>query len=49
MNFISSFQPTQQLYDYEGGEKDGVHFGPKISGCRAALPRGHVRNQEGER
>lgn len=41
------FQPTQQLHDNEGGEKDGVHFRPEVSGSRAALPGGHVRNQEG--
>lgn len=38
MTVISPFQPTQQLYDNEGGEEDGVHFGPEVSGCRAALP-----------
>lgn len=44
----SCFQPTQQLHDNEGGEEDGVHFRPKVSGRRAALPGGHVRDQEGE-
>lgn len=48
MNLIFPFQPPQQLHDNEGGEKDGFHFGPKVPGCRAALPRGHVRNKEGE-
>lgn len=31
-------QPTQQLYDNEGGEEDGVHFGPTVPGRGAALP-----------
>lgn len=33
MNVIFPFQPTEQLHDNEGGEEDGVHFGPKIPGC----------------
>ena len=39
---FSFLQLTQQLHDNEGGEKDGFCFRPKISRCRAALPRGHV-------
>lgn len=42
-------QPAQQLHDNEGGEKDGVRLGPEVSGNGAALPGGHVWNQEGER
>lgn len=38
MDLISPFQPTEQLHDNEGGEEDGVHFGPKVPECRAALP-----------
>lgn len=43
-----ALQPAQQLHDHEGGEKDGVRLGPEVPGDRAALPGGHVRNQEGE-
>lgn len=43
------FQPAQQLHDHEGCEKDGVCLRPEVPGNRAALPGGHVWNQEGER